>query len=172
MFLVNLSVWSSSACRVLIQWTVVQVESGLTFSDLFAKIVAGAYPRLSVEEDLSHSCLEKVYVGPSREVLSFVDEKLLVEEVCRAFGQHVKFSVCRPSSTEAATSQPLRNAFTVLMNSQRALDEGKKLPSKVIARTKKDELFNDLVFSFHYYSHHRDVPSFITGQKSSKTIFF
>ena len=144
--LINLSVSSSSVCRSLIPWTVIQVEAGLTFSDLFAKIVAGAHPRLSVVEELSHSCLEKVFVGQSKDSLSFVDERLVVEDVCRAFGQHVKFCVSRHETTEA--SKPLRNAFTVLMNSQRALDAGKKLPPKIIAKTKKDELFNDLVSFF------------------------
>ena len=122
------------------------MEAGLTFSDLFAKIVAGAHPRLSVVEELSHSCLEKVFVGQSKDSLSFVDERLVVEDVCRAFGQHVKFCVSRHETTEA--SKHLRNAFTVLMNSQRALDAGKKLPPKIIAKTKKDELFNDLVSLF------------------------
>ena len=161
--LINLSVSSSRVCLSLIPWTVIQVEAGLTFSDLFAKIVAGAHPRLSVVEELSHSCLEKVFVGQSKDLLSFVDERLVVEDVCRAFGQHVKFCVSRHEATEA--SKPLRNAFTVLMNSQRALDAGKKLPPKIIATTKKDELFNDLVSFFEKegWSWTRDGES--TGRK-------
>ena len=43
--------------RPHIPWTVVQVETGLTFSALFTKIVAGAHPRLVVDEELSRSSL-------------------------------------------------------------------------------------------------------------------
>ena len=73
MSLVNLSVWSSSAYRSLIPWTVVQVKTGVTFANLFKKILAEAHPRLTVEEELSHSCL---FVGQSKESLSEVDDKL------------------------------------------------------------------------------------------------
>ena len=34
------------------------------------------HPRLTVEEELSHSCLEMVFVGQSKESLSEVDDKL------------------------------------------------------------------------------------------------
>ena len=51
-----------------------------------------------------------------------MDEKLVVDEISKSFGQHVKFLVSRPdSSTSASGSQPSINAFTVLMKSQRAL---------------------------------------------------
>ena len=74
-----------------------------------------------------------MFVGQSRECLSVVDTKLVIDEVCAAFGQHVKYVVTRlDSSTEERTSviQTQRNAFTVLMESQRAIDS-RPLPSKV-----------------------------------------
>ena len=73
-----------------IPWTV-HVETGLTFSALFSKIVAGTHPRLTVDEELSRSRLDKVFVGHKKDSLSIVDEQLIVE-VCAMFGQHVKFS--------------------------------------------------------------------------------
>ena len=54
-----------------------QVKTGVTFANLqFKKILAEAHPRLTVEEELSHSCLEMVFVGQSKESLSEVDDKL------------------------------------------------------------------------------------------------
>ena len=54
-----------------------QVKTGVTFANLFKKILAEAHPRLTVEEEeLSHSCLEMVFVEQSKESLSEVDDKL------------------------------------------------------------------------------------------------
>ena len=50
-----------------------QVKTGVTFANLFKKILAEAHPRLTVEEEL---CLEMVFVGQSKESLSEVDDKL------------------------------------------------------------------------------------------------
>ena len=41
----------------------IQVETGLTFSSLFSKIVAGAHPRLVGDKELSHSSLDEVHIG-------------------------------------------------------------------------------------------------------------
>ena len=80
-----------------------------------------------------------------------VDEQLIVN-VCSTFGQHVKYtvllSVVREDSNDTKFQvKPLRNAFTVMMASQRALDMA-KLPSKIQERNNKDKLFNDLVSFF------------------------
>ena len=78
-----------------------QVKTGVTFANLFKKILAEAHPRLTVEEELSHSCLEMVFVGQSKESLSEVDEKRHAvddHDVCKAFGQYVKFQVARQES--------------------------------------------------------------------------
>ena len=55
MLLLNLTV--VGAHRSHIPWTVVQVGTGLTFSTLFSKIVAGSQPRLTVDKALSQSSL-------------------------------------------------------------------------------------------------------------------
>ena len=138
MTLINLTV--SSVNRSLVPWTVIQVETGLTFSELFAKLLAGSHPMIRVNEGMSGSSLEKVFVGQSKESISVVDKQLILDDVCKLFGQHIKFNVVQLiSPVEISDPQPLRNAFTVLMNSQRALDE-KKLPSRVEARTRKEKL--------------------------------
>ena len=106
MTLLNLTVLG--AHRPHIPWTVVQVQTGLTFSALFSTIAAGTHPRLVVDEDLARSRLDKVFVGHTKESLSTVDEQLIVDDVCAMFGQHVKFTVTLPTpSEESATVNPL-----------------------------------------------------------------
>ena len=66
---------------------------GSDVSSLFSKIVAGAHPRLVVDEELSHSSLDEVHtgIGLTKDSLSIVDEQLNVDDVCAMSGQHVKF---------------------------------------------------------------------------------
>ena len=145
--LVNLTVLSSTHSHI--SWTVIQVEDGLTFVTLFWSIIAGSHPRLHVDEVLSRSTLEKVFVGHSKEAMSIVDELLGVNDVCSLFGSHIKYLVRLqslglhdPNSPQAV---PLRNAFTVLMSSSRAMKDCAKLPSTIVVRTKKDQLYNDVI---------------------------
>ena len=69
-----------------IAWTVVQVQDGLTFVTLFQKILVGDHPWLQVDEQLSCSTLDKFFVGHSKESMSVVDEKFVMNDVCSMFG--------------------------------------------------------------------------------------
>ena len=91
MTLLNLTVLG--AHRPHIPCTVVQVKMGPTFSAPFSKIIAGAHPSLAVDEELSRSKSDKVYVGPTKDTLSIVDKQLIVDDVCAMFGQHTNFTV-------------------------------------------------------------------------------
>ena len=84
---------------------------------------------LPVDEVLSRSKLDKVFVGNSRECQSIVDDNLVIDDVCAAFGQHVKYLVME-SEPSASAEQVSRNALSVLMELQRAIDL-KPLPSRV-----------------------------------------
>ena len=117
--LLNLSVVSTR--KTHIPWTVVQIEPGLTFCQLLLKILGTTYPILPVDEVLSRSKLDKVFVGNSRECQSTVDDNLVIDDVCAAFGQHVKYLVME-SEPSASAEQVSRNAFSVLIESQRAID--------------------------------------------------
>lgn len=150
--LINLTV--SGAYKTHIPWTVVQVETGLTFSQLFSKIVAGAHPRLVIDEELSYSFLFKVHICLTKDSLSIVDEQLNVDDVCAMFGQHFKFIVSQTvheDAQSASASSTLPNAFEVLMASQKTVDKA-TLPLKIQERNKKDKLFNDLVSFFESLS--------------------
>ena len=129
--------------------SVVQDEMGLTFCLLFSKIIAGAHHRLVIDEALSRSCLDKVFVGHTKQNLSLVDEQPFVDNVCAMFGQHVKYTVTEGDreGTHESSSSSTTNAFTVQMASQRAIDMP-KLPSTIMGKKNKDKLFNDLVSFF------------------------
>ena len=104
--LLNLSVVSTR--KTHIPWTVVQIEPGLTFCQLLLKILGTTYPILPVDEVLSRSKLDKVFVGNSRECQSIVDDNLVIDDVCAAFGQHVKYLVME--------SEPIASAEQVSHN--------------------------------------------------------
>ncbi len=48
---------------------------------------------IRVNAGMSGLNLEKVFVGQSKESISVVDKQLILDDVCKLFGQHVKFSV-------------------------------------------------------------------------------
>ena len=105
MTLLNLTVLG--AHRPHIPWIVVQVQTGLT-SALFSKIAAGTHPRLVVDEELSRSRLDKVFVGHTKDSLSTVDKQLIID-FCAMFSQHVKYTVTLPTPREVChnfRSQP------------------------------------------------------------------
>ncbi len=144
--LLNISVTSSN--RGLIPWTVVQIVSGLTFVELFVKIIAGGHPMLIVNEYLSRCTLDKVFLGQSKDALSVVDSKLVIDDVCSVFGQFVKFAVLHVEAEAEEEPTVLKNALTLLMNAQRSASAPKQLPDTKQEKTKKDKLFNDLVAFF------------------------
>ena len=109
-------------------------------SALFSKIVAGTHPHLTVDEELPQSRLDKIFVGHTKDLLSIMDEQLIVDDVCAMFGQHVKFTATLPTPSEEPATvskvNPLRNVFTIMMASQRVLDMAKLPPNHTLSRIK------------------------------------
>jgi len=108
---------------------------------LFQKILAGAPPRLQGDEQLSHSTLDKVFVGHSKDSVTVVDDTLVVYDVCCIFGSQIKYLVQLQLTVQNAPQslQTLWNAFTILMSSSRVRESKKKLPPRVEVRTKKHQ---------------------------------
>ena len=69
--------------------------------------------------ELYESEVEGVFVGSSKECMSVVDRNLLISDVCKVFGQFVRYNVVIQLSEQEPTTviHSLPNAFTVLMNS-------------------------------------------------------
>ena len=76
--------------------------------------------------------LGRVMVGATKKSLSVVDRDLIVDEVVKIFGQCVKFvveEVSKQPENSTSVVVVVRNAFSVLMNSQRSQQQAQKLPS-------------------------------------------
>ena len=126
MSLINLTV--TGAYKTHIPWTVIQVETGLTFSSLFSKIVAGAHPRHAVDEELSHySSLDKVHIGLTKDSALWMSSStstmfaqclvsILSSSCHRLWPWFVK------TLKSASASSTLPNAFEVLIASQKTVE--------------------------------------------------
>ena len=131
--------------QTIVPWSVVTANPSHKFSDLFQLLKAGLHPSVQTSQELSEVIIESVAVGPERQSLSIVSETMNVLEVCRMFGHFVKFRVSKQTvSTGEQTSDPVKNAFEVMMASQLQLCRP-KLPEKITEKNRKDKLYNDLI---------------------------
>ena len=80
----------------------------------------------------------------NQRTLHLVDKQLPVDEACCQFGSYVKLLCTCRIEQQPSTSRSLSNAFTILMSNQAALSR-RRLPDRIDARHKKDNLFNDLI---------------------------
>ena len=121
--------------------------------------------------------LVRAELGSCKEKLDQVDLDLPVITVVESFGRFLKYLVEEQNEMDGASCNSTasrRNAFDVLMNSQRALQRSmmsRKLPEPVDERNKKDKLFNDLLTfmeSKHLQLGYDKILSF--GQRLVKTL--
>ena len=74
--------------------------------------------------------------------MDLIEVSVNLDRAVQIFGTFLKYCVVQiPSQPVIAT----KNAFTILMQSQKALQQRSKLPSKKQFHNKKDALFNDLI---------------------------
>ena len=126
-------------------WSIVSVGVEMTFTDLFDSVKAGKYAIIPASEKLTPSEIENVLVGADKTALSVVDQRLHVVEVTAQFGSYVKFVVkCEDKLQAISSSVVMRNAFDIIRKSQQELSQ-RRLPQRLLERTKKDKLFNDLL---------------------------
>ena len=139
MAIVNVSVACLSTKRTLFPWNIVSTSKPEhSFRDFFYKSIQPHIPSASeLSYDLVHAA-----VGANKEKMDKVDLDLPIIPVVESFGRFLKYSVNEKGSS-AGTSSMTRNAFEVLLASQRSL-HGKQLPDPVQERNRKDKLYNDL----------------------------
>ena len=82
--------------------------------------------------------------------LSAVDQHLLISDVCKVFGQFVRYNVVvqlAEGQCQAIETTPLPNAFTILMrnSAEQSAAEHRVLPDVIPEKTNKDKLFNALI---------------------------
>ena len=93
--------------------------------------------------------LVRAELGTSKEKMDRVDLDLPLIAVVESFGRFLKYLVEEKEKDGASCSNTAsKNAFDVLMNSQRSLQRStmlRQLPEPVDERNKKDKLHNDLL---------------------------
>ena len=100
MGLVNISVVEQESRRLLLQWKIMSVEPpDVTFSIFFKDAIR---PLLNQRD--SESVLKKAFVGSDKNSLDDTDINLPVVEVTKAFGQFVKFTIQKMTSTSPTMS--------------------------------------------------------------------
>lgn len=147
-----LSVLIQAPGRCLVPWTIFQADPSASFGDLFNTIASGSVRVIAPSAELAEATLERVLVGPCKESLSVVDRGLFVGDVCRVFGQFVRYDVVLLLQTHETSAPTARtNAFTKMIQSSMDLAAAaqKPFPDSVLVRTKKDELYNDLIAYLH-----------------------
>ena len=84
-------------------------------------------------------------MGPTKDELDSVgDLALLLGDVISCFGRFIKYYVKDGSHATTPAPPVLRNAFQIMMSAQQQ-QTTIRLPSRVTARNKCDELYNDLL---------------------------
>lgn len=132
----------------IVPWTIVDLlTEDRTFSTVFSEVKAGKYDSIpdSVCDELKSATIKQVLVGSNVDNLMVVGEKQSVFTICQEFGKFVEF---RAELLEKQNVQliPTRNAFDIMVMAQRQAQFGDKgVPAKVLERTSKDRLFNELI---------------------------
>ena len=85
--------------------------------------------------------LESAFLGKSKDSLDRVDLCLELDAIIPTFGPFLRFYT---SDCHLQPLPPVVNAFSVMMSSQRQQQQP-RLPSYVPVRTRKDELYNDVL---------------------------
>ena len=85
--------------------------------------------------ELTEVKVEREFVGSPRECISVVDRNLLISDVCKVFGQFVKYNVVMQLSEQEPTTvgRSIPNTFTVLMDNsaKQSIAARKSLPDKM-----------------------------------------
>ena len=128
---------------VVIPWMVAGLEPAQTFVELFQQLCAGSVVCLQEYAGRLQDChLVRAFVGTAKDSLVAVDLKLPVSDVCRQFGSYVRLN-CEKQGEGESSCVARKNAFEVMMMSQKSLARKSELPVRI-----EDRMFNDLVDLF------------------------
>ena len=121
--------------RRLVQWTIIDIQGqDSTFLRLFNQVRAGKFECVEMTDELKRAAVSQVMVGSDKDKLMVTDANQSLSGICEEFGKYIKFVV----HVEEATPTLLgRNAFAIMANAQRQLQEGDSgVPFRVPVKTK------------------------------------
>ena len=139
MALVNCSVLCKTNNKLLLPWDILSIgtESGITIEQFYQKSIV---PELEKCHDVSSFEMKDAFLGRSKDSLDGVSLSVPLDSAIQTFGPYLRYH----TEAKEAVCPPRVDAFALMMCSQRQIDQ-RKLPSKLVVRTKKDQLFNDVV---------------------------
>ena len=125
MALVNCSVLCKSNNKVLLPWNILSIgyESGITVEQFYEKFIV---PELKKSHEVSHFEMKNALLGRPKDSLDGVSLSVPLDSAIQSFGPYLRYHT---EVIEEAVSTPRVNVF----------------PSKLAVRTKKDQLFNDVI---------------------------
>ena len=134
--------------RRLVQWTIIDIQGeDRTFLGLFRQVKAGKFKCIEMTDELKRATLSQVMVGSDKDKLMVTSANQSVSGICEVFGKYIKFVVqVDEEATPALSTSIGRNAFAIMANAQRQLQQGDNgVPFSVPVKSNKDKLFNDLI---------------------------
>ena len=129
--------YDNTRLKTILPWTIVAVSEDYTFQQFYEAELSVNYLQSS-SADRTYS-LRSALVGVARDQLDTVELGLYIYSVVCVFGRFLRYVVV--SSELMVVAQQSRNAFSVMMASQRSLSQ-KPLPDAIVERNKKDALYN------------------------------
>ena len=131
------------ANRTIVPWSVIPVEPTVNFSECFEEVKSGKFSNVITSVELSSCILRSAFIGQDKATAnSAVEITVNVVSVCSVFGWHIKFIVSVPEQGESSSHDVLKNAFSIMMESQRRIC-AQTLPqpiSEKIKRTNSNDL--------------------------------
>lgn len=142
MVLLNVLVVSKEDSKVLLGWEIIRsLSPEATFESLFHEKLV---PRINPPHPQSKVKLDSCFIGKEKHCLDKTDVSFLIADVSSMFEPFVKLFAVYDQPTNPRPPAPVRNAFSIMMMAQQRLSVP-VVPSRIPARTKKDELYNDVV---------------------------
>ena len=131
--------------RTIVPWSVISVEPTVNFTECFLEVKSGKLSNVSTSLELSSSILRSAFVEQDKTTANSTVELMVnIVSECSVFGWHIKFIVLVPEQGESCSHDVLKNAFSIMMESQHHIC-AQTLPQPIPERSKNDKLFNDLL---------------------------
>ena len=158
----------------MIPWMVAGLEPAQTFVELFQQLCAGSVVCLrDYAGRLQDSRLVRAFVGTAKDSLVAVDVNLPVSDVCRQFGSYVRLNCEKQGEGESSSCVARKNAFEIMMMSQKSLARKSELPSRIDRpRNNKDKMFNKRRYKEKRHREQAEAEGILPALLSIKALLF
>ena len=121
-------------------------DEDMSFENLLESLQAGCFDLVPVSDDLKKAELKKCLVGVKADSLMVASKTQSVCRICTQFGCYVKLTVEIDPAEPDQEPSLLPNAFSILMDSQKLLQQGDNgLPFRQTVKDGRDCMYSDLI---------------------------